>query len=107
VDKKFNADSKFKKVFKFLKSKSTKYTNNASILTQLKAHDNDLHFREFYNLKDFDIIDEAEEIATHLMSELSQSQNEPIFQRLKYPDNRSFDGLYKNGVRNGKGVQTL
>jgi hypothetical protein len=79
VEQKFsNAKIELKKIFKFLKNGSNKYSNTASVIQPVRAHDNDLHFREFYNLKDFDVIDEAEEIATHLMSELSICQNPPI-----------------------------
>lgn len=107
AEKTFNLTNQFTKIFKFLKNGASKYTNNASIIAPQKVHDNDLHFREFYNLKDFDMIDEAEEVATHLMSELSMSQNEPIFQSLSYPDDRIFEGFYKNGMRNGHGKQIL
>lgn len=70
-------------------------------------HDDDLHFREYYNLKDFDIIDESEEIATHLISELNSSAKPSVFQRIEYPDGRQFEGFYRNGLRNGLGKLRL
>ena len=97
----------FKQIFSFLKNGPVNYTSKASYIASDLVHDNDLHFREFYNLKSFDQIDEAEEIATHIMSELSLQQNKPIVQSLVYEDGRRFKGVYFNGARNGLGTQIL
>ena len=70
---------RFQEMFAFLKNGLSKVEYHASVTSGHRVHDGDLHFREFYNLKDFDIIDESEEIATHLISELNGGSNSSVF----------------------------
>lgn len=67
-------NKKLKTIAKFLKkgSKSgSSMVGNSKLINDTLSPSNDMNnFKDYYNLGDVDIIDEAEDIATHLMNEV-------------------------------------
>lgn len=70
-----NFQENLKNIVKFLKTGSkgsSNHLNNSmrSVLDTLSPSDDMNNFKDYYKLGDVDIIDEAEDIATHLMNEV-------------------------------------